>query len=191
LAGGHEGKAMHDDLLRLAHLLVVRDQLDVQIAEVVGRSARPGDVGEFIAARIFDIELATSATQAGYDGVFRSGPLQGKTVNIKTYGDVLGGMDIGLHPCDCYLVLTGPPRGGSVGVRHHPWRITGVYLFEMASLLAVLQERGVKIGIATSLRKGDVEAARIFPQSDRSPLLLSPNQVALLKLFTGEAAKPG
>jgi len=87
--------------------------------------------------------------------------------------------------------LTGPPRGGSVGVRHHPWRITGVYLFEMARLLAVFRERGVKIGIATSLRKSDVEAARVFPESDRSPLSLSPDQVALLKLFTGTVAEAG
>jgi hypothetical protein len=36
---------------------------------------RPGDVWEFIAARIFDLELAATATQAGYDGTFRSGPL--------------------------------------------------------------------------------------------------------------------
>jgi hypothetical protein len=135
-----------EDLVRLAGLLAARDELDAQIARVVGRSARPGDVGEFIAARIFDIELATSATQAGYDGVFRSGPLRGKTVNVKTYGDVLGGIDIGAHPCDCYLVLTGPPRGGAVGVRHHPWRITGVYLFEMAKLMAVLQQRGSRSG---------------------------------------------
>jgi hypothetical protein len=180
---------VQEDLVRLAKLLAARDELDARIAEVVGRSARPGDVGEFIAARIFDIDLAASATQAGHDGIFRSGPLRGKTVNVKTYGDVLGGLDIGSHPCDCYLVLAGPPRGVSVGVRHHPWRITGVYLFETAKLVAALQERGVKIGIATSLRKTDVEAARVFPRSDRSPLPLSPDQVALLQLFTGAAVR--
>jgi hypothetical protein len=179
--------AVHDELRRLAELLAARDELDARIAEVVGRSARPGDVGEFIAARVFDIELAASATQAGYDGVFRSGPLCGRTVNVKTYGDVLGGIDIGLHPCDYYLVLTGPPRRGSAGVRHRPWRITGVYLFDMAKLLVVLQKRGVKISIATSLRKVDVEAARIFPESDRSPLPLSSDQAALLRLFSGTA----
>ena len=152
---------MSDELAQLAQLLVARDALDSRIAELVGRSARPGDVGEFIAARVFDLELAATATQAGYDGSFRSGPLAGKTVNVKTYGDVLGGLDIGAHPCDYTLVLTGPPRGGVVGVRHHRWRITGVYLFEMTQLLATLTARGVKIGIATSLRKADVEARRM------------------------------
>lgn len=106
---------MLDELEQLAQLLAARDALDSRIAELVGRSARPGDVGEFIAARIFDLELATLATQAGYDGVFRSGPLAGKTVNVKTYGDVLGGLDIGAHPCDYTLVLTGPPRAGRSG----------------------------------------------------------------------------
>lgn len=90
---------------------------------------------------------------------------------------MLGGIDIGPHPCDDYLALTGPPRGGSAGVRH-PRRITGVYLFDMAKLLVVLQKRGVKIGIATSLRRADVVAARIFPESNRSPLPLSSDQAA-------------
>ena len=180
---------MSEELARLAQLLAARDALDAQIAELVGRSARPGDVGEFIAARIFDLELAASATQAGYDGEFRSGPLAGRTVNVKTYGDVLGGLDIGAHPCDYTLVLTGPPRGGPAGVHHHHrWRITGVYLFEMTQLLATLTARGVKIGIATSLRKADVQAAQIFPQRDRSPLQLAPDQIRLLRLFAGTAA---
>jgi hypothetical protein len=177
-----------EDLVRLAHLLAARDALDAQIAELVGRSARPGDVGEFIAAQIFGLELAAATTQAGYDGIFGSGPLAGKTVNVKTYGDVLGGLDISAHPCDYTLVLTGPPRGGPAGVHHHRWRITGVYLFEMTQLLATLTARGVKIGIATSLRKADVAAAQIFPQSDRSPLRLSPDQVRQLRLFAGTAA---
>jgi hypothetical protein len=114
-----------------------------------------------------------------------TGRWAGKTVNIKTCGDVLGGIDIGTHPCDCYLVLTGPPRTGSAGVRHHRWRTTGVYLFETATLLAVLGERGVKIGIATSLRKADAEAAQVFPRRSESPLQLSADQIALLQLFTG------
>ena len=91
-----------------------------------GRSARPGDVGEFIATRVFNLELATTATQAGYDGSFRSGPLAGKTVNVKTYGDVLGGLDIGARPCDYTLVLTGPPGAEwSRGARHHGWASPG------------------------------------------------------------------
>ena len=105
-------------------------------------------------------------------------------MNVKTHGDILGGLDIGVHPCDYMLVLTRPPRGGLARVRHHRWQITAVYLFEMTKLLAVLSERGVK-GIATSLRKADAEAARIFPQRDQSPLQLSTDQIGLLRLFSG------
>jgi hypothetical protein len=174
-----------NELAQLAQPLIARDALDSRIAELVGRSARPGDVGEFIAARVFDLEPAATATQAGYDGIFRSGPLADKTVNVKTYGDVLGGLDIGAHPCAYTLVLTGPPRGRSVGVRHHRWQITGVYLFEMPQLLATLTERGVKIGVATSLRKTDTDTARVLPPSDRSPLRLTPDPSLPVLLDTG------
>ncbi|MGC4763555.1 hypothetical protein ACLQ20_11945 [Micromonospora sp. DT46] len=38
--------------------------------------------------------------QAGYDGTFRSGPLAGRTVNVKAYGDAFAGLDISPHHCD-------------------------------------------------------------------------------------------
>jgi hypothetical protein len=74
-----------DDVLReLAALLIERDGIETQIARITKRSARQGDIGEFIASRIFDIELATNAAQAGHDGHFRSSDLAGRTVNVKT-----------------------------------------------------------------------------------------------------------
>jgi len=45
-------------LSRLADLLRQPDVLDMQIAAITKRSARQGDVGELIAAQVFDIELA-------------------------------------------------------------------------------------------------------------------------------------
>jgi hypothetical protein len=57
----------------------------------------------------------------------------------------------------------------------------------MTQLLATLTARGGRIGIATSLRKADVEAAQSFPPSDRSPLRLSPDRLGLLRLFAGTA----
>ena len=78
---------MDDAQLRqMAKLLAERAQLDEQIAEIVGRKAERGNIGEWIAAEIFDIELEQRANNAGYDGRFRSGPLQGRSVNIKWYG---------------------------------------------------------------------------------------------------------
>lgn len=62
-----------------------------------------------------------TAVQAGYDGWFRSGPLQGRTVNIKAYGDAAAGIDISPHECDFYLVLSGPPPAPG-GAGPHRWR---------------------------------------------------------------------
>lgn len=170
-------------LRQLAELLRARDELDTRIAALTGRSARPGDIGEFIAAQVFDIELTGTATQAGHDGIFRSGALAGRTVNIKTYGDAYAGIDIGPHPCDFYLILSGPPRQQG-GVRHHPWQISAVYLFDVPTLRETLTARGVKIGIATSIRRSDLDAARIYPGTNAtSPLRLTPEQLALLSLF--------
>ncbi|MGN9804758.1 hypothetical protein [Micromonospora sp. L32] len=174
---------MTEKLHRLAALLQARDDLDTRIAALTGRSARPGDIGEFIAAQVFDIELASTAIQAGYDGVFRSGPLAGRTVNVKTYGDAFTGIDISPHPCEFYLVFSGPPRPLGA-VRHHQWQISAAYLFDTPRLLETLTSRGVKIGIATSIRRSDLDAARIFPGTNATPALhLTPEQTALLSLF--------
>ena len=43
-----------DELVELARLLNERNTVD---SKIVGRSARVGDVGEYIAARIFGIKL--------------------------------------------------------------------------------------------------------------------------------------
>ncbi|MEU8211583.1 hypothetical protein AB0B85_20580 [Micromonospora sp. NPDC049044] len=176
---------MTEKLHQLAALLQARDDLDARIAALTGRSARPGDIGEFIAAQVFDIELAGTAVQAGYDGVFRSGPLAGRTVNVKTYGDVFTGIDISPHPCDVYLIFSGPTRPLGA-VRHHRWQIAAAYLFDTPRLLETLVSRGVKVGIATSIRRADLDGARIFPGTNGTPLLrLTPEQTALLNLFGG------
>ncbi|WP_412819117.1 hypothetical protein [Micromonospora sp. MS34] len=167
----------------MAALLQARDNLDARIAALTGRSARPGDIGEFIAAQVFDIDLAGTATQAGYDGTFRSGPLVGRTVNVKIYGDAFTGIDISPHPCDFYLVFSGPPRP-LVAVHHHRWQISAACLFDVRRLRQTLIDRGVKIGIATSIRRADLAAARIFPDASATALLHpTPGQAALLSLF--------
>ena len=170
--------------MSLARLLRERDEIDQRIAGLTGRSARPGDVGEFIAAQIFDIELAGTAVQAGHDGQFRSGPLKGHTVNIKMYGNAAAGIDISPHGCDHYLVLSGPPRKASA-VQHHPWSIAAVYLFDAPRLLAEFARRGVRVGIATSLRAADLVAAQLHPvPAPDAPLELTEEQRALLALFS-------
>jgi hypothetical protein len=111
--------------------------------------------------------------------VFQAGPLAGKTVNIKTCSRHESVLDIGPHPCDYYLVLTGPAGQARV----LPWVIDSVFLFEREELLSRLRMRGVKIGDATSVRKADWEAARVFPPQQASPLRLTESQFAGLAIF--------
>lgn len=73
---------------------------------LVGRPCQIGHVGKWIAARIFDIELHESAVAPGSDGVFRSGPLVDRSVNVKWYGleesilDMHAGVGPDTYPCD-------------------------------------------------------------------------------------------
>jgi hypothetical protein len=169
-------------LERLASLIQVKNDADAAIAGLIGRPAAPGNIGEFVAASVFEIRLAASGSHRGHDGVFTAGPLAGKTVNIKTYSRHESVLDIGPHPCDLFLVLTGPAGQARV----LPWVIDSVFLFNREQLLATLATRGVKIGIATSVRKQDWEAARIFPPHRTSPLPLTTAQLGSLSLFSSQ-----
>lgn len=168
------------DLERLAELVRIKNNADAAIAELIGRPSSPGNIGEFVAARVFAVQLMTSGSHPGYDGVFTAGPLADKTVNIKTYSRHESVLDISPHPCDCYLVLTGPAGQARV----LPWVIDSVFLFQREELLAVLTARGVKIGAATSITKAGWEAARVFPPPQAPRLQLSDSQVAQLALFS-------
>lgn len=169
----------------LASLIKQRNDLDREIAQMLGRPALPGHFGEFVAARIFNIALHESAAHKGSDGYFADGPLAGKTVNIKYYPKREGVLDMNRdnHP-EFYLALTGPKsaaassRGG-----HRPWVIERVYLFDTAALLGQLS---VKIGTATSVRQNLWDAAEIYPYN-ASYFPLNEAQRNSLKLFSAEA----
>jgi hypothetical protein len=60
-----------------AELLRARNAIDAEIASIIGRPMTSGHLGEWIAARIFDIELEPSATATATDGRFSSGSWQG------------------------------------------------------------------------------------------------------------------
>ncbi len=77
-------------LVWLAELLRERNRISSKIATLIGRPALSSHLGEYIASKIFDIELYESATHKGADGQFGSGPLRGKTVNVKLYGKKQG-----------------------------------------------------------------------------------------------------
>jgi hypothetical protein len=130
---------MSKDLERLAELVQIKNDADLAIAQLIGRPSSPGNIGEFVAARVFDIELMRSGSHPGYDGVFLDGPLADKTVNIKTYSRHESVLDIGAHPCDFYLVLTGPPGQA----RNLPWVIeSGLFVRSGASAGRPRRARG-------------------------------------------------
>lgn len=174
-----------DELKRLADLIQARTAIDDSIAALLGRPAERGHAGEYIAAAVFGIRLEQSASCKGSDGVFVAGPLAERSVNVKWYGKHEGLLDINPHgQCDFYLVLAGP---GSVALSSRgstrPWVISSVFLFDVPALMAELQQRGVKIGIATSVHSELWRRAQIYPEQTSSLLILSPEQRRLLALF--------
>ncbi|GAB7043958.1 MULTISPECIES: hypothetical protein [Catenuloplanes] len=174
---------MRDEQLELiAELVRERNAIDARIAGMIGRPMVSGHLGDWIAARIFDITLERSATAAAYDGRFVGGPLAGRTVNIKWYAKREGLLDVTESDLlDYYLVLAGPPAPAthSRGAIR-PWLIASVHLFDARQLLAELRSRGVKIGTASSVRSAQWDAAEIYPRQRQHALTVSPEQASLL-----------
>lgn len=175
-----------DELTQLAELLRAKNAIDRLISARIGRAAGQGHVGEWIAARIFDIALHKGASHKASDGIFRAGPRADRTVNIRWYAKQEAILDLpkdgaadGLP--DDYLVLTGPRP--QAGIPHRPWLITAAYLFDAAQLIAELQTQKKKIGIATGINKAQWEAAELYPAQRTTLLTLTAEQRARLQLF--------
>lgn len=191
--GGRRGRLLHatlpgvnyEPMRRIAELLRERNAIDEEIAAITHRPMTSGHLGEWIAAQIFDIQLEPSAVAAGIDGVFRSGPLQGRTVNIKWYLKREGLLDTSQSArFDYYLVLTGPPSAAvSSRGATRPWQIDAVFLFDARQLRAEQIERGVKRGTASSVVKRQWAAAEVSPAAS-SLLPVSSRQAELLQLFS-------
>jgi hypothetical protein len=174
------------DLEQLAKAIWQRNVADVEIARIIDRPAERGHSGEYIVARIFGIALEQSASHKGRDGCFIGGSLAGKTVNIKWYGKMEGLLDITPETLpDYYLVMSGS-KSAATSSRGaiRPWLISYVFLFDAAKLVEELRSRGVKIGIATSVRKELWEMAEIYPAQRNTSIILSEEEKRLLALFT-------
>jgi hypothetical protein len=187
-----------DDMIRLVELLRQRNAIDEQIAKLTHRPASTGHIGEYIAARIFKIDLAKSASTKGHDGRFLEGPLAGHTVNVKFYPKRENVLDL---PQDAqqmldelskyYLVLTGPKSSaGSSQDTHRPLVIEAVFLFEAARLIQELNARtmskhgrAAKIGIATSVPEEFWYKAEIYPIQRDNTFSLTLDQQRLLSLL--------
>jgi len=61
-----------DSLVRVLALLGERNAICAGLARLMHRPMTSGHLGEWIAARVFDIELEASAVAFGIDGRFRS-----------------------------------------------------------------------------------------------------------------------
>jgi hypothetical protein len=147
-------------LIELARLLKERNAIDAQISALIGRPAYAGHTGEFVAAEIFGIRLHDSATTKASDGVFLTGPLTGKSVNIKCYARMQPILDMAasadpLEHADYYLVLTGP-RGAVASSRGTvlAWSIAAVYLFDAHHLIAEQTRRQAKLVVAAASSSG-------------------------------------
>ena len=178
-------------LVQLADLLSEMNSIGEKISEITQRPATIGHTGEYIAAEIFDIELEESANAKGIDGHFRSGTLAGRTVNVKWYSKLEYMLDInpGALP-DYFLVMTGP-KGQAVSSRGgiRPWLINYVFLFNAAELVTELTARGVKIGVASSVRKHEWQAAEIYPNRRSMVYRLSDEQMATILAFGSDWAE--
>ncbi len=174
-----------DSLGQVAALLRERNAVDARLARLIQRPMTSGHLGEWIAANVFDIELEASAVAAGIDGRFRSGPMQGKTVNVKWYLKREGMLDTTESPVlDYYLVLSGPPSAAvSSRGSTRPWCIEAVYLFDARQLRSEQVMRGVKRGVDSSVIKRQWTAAEIYPSVANPQLTLTPQQAEKLKLF--------
>jgi len=144
-------------------------------------------MGEYIASHIFEIALEESASRKSIDGCFTKGELAGRSVNIKWYTKQEGLLDVTADALpDFYLVLTGPRSAASSSrgsVR--PWVIDAVYLFDARELVSVLRSRGLKVGVATSVRQQLWDEAKIYPHQRNHGLVVSDEQRTLLALFGG------
>lgn len=178
-----------EDLKELAGLVHERNRATDKIAGFVGRAAQIGHVGEFIASRIFDIELEESASAKGEDGRFRSGKLAGQSVNIKWYtkNDGTLAMREDALP-DFYLVMFGPKQDAltSKGTTR-PWVIEYVYLLGGGALARELKKRGRKLNEATSVRREDWDMCELYPEPRCPYLTLTDEQQRMLKLFSTES----
>lgn len=176
----------HHELARLAELIRCRNQVEREISAVIGHPPALGHLGEYIAARVFPICLIKNTAHQSIDGYFCQGSLAPCSVNIKWYAVREGLLDIspGFLP-DYYLVMTGPPPTltAQLQIRSRPWVIHAVYLFDANELVDNLEERGVRVGASSSIRRDLWEAAEIYPNSVNSLYTLSPGQHELLQQY--------
>lgn len=173
-------------LEQLADLLRVFNSINHALSGLLERSANLGNISEIIASEILHIQLEERANHPVFDGTFSSGPLQGKTVNVKWRNEgvkAINMKDADTLP-DYFLALAGPHKS-SIKTKslYHPFAIKQVCLFEAVPLVQRLKKEGIAIRHQTRIDAGTWEKARIYPVQEGSPLPLTRTQEDLLTLF--------
>lgn len=164
-------------LAELADLLRRRNVIDQQIGMLIDRPMTAGHAGEWIASKVFDIQLEPTAVATAIDGRLRAGPLAGKTVNVKWYLKREGILDMTESPAlHYYLVLAGPKAAAKDERTIRPWRIDAVYLSDAQQLLADQRSRGAQTGVAAGIRDAQWQAAEIYPTASSTVLVLTKDQ---------------
>ncbi|MBX3059689.1 MAG: hypothetical protein KF770_24835 [Anaerolineae bacterium] len=174
-----------EELIQLAGFIEQRNEIAGKITALIGRPAQIGHIGEYIASKIFDITLQESAVARSIDGCFSTGQLANCSVNVKWYGKQEGLLDVSQNSQpNYYLVMTGPhTNAGKSRGEVRPWVIDFVYLFKADQLVKMLQERGTKVSVATSVPKRYWHDAEIYPSQNNPDLILSAAQKELIVLF--------
>lgn len=112
--------------------------------------------------------------------------LAGRSVNVKSNLKREGLLDMTEAPeLDYYLVLMAPKAAATDVRTLRPRRIDSACLLDSVQLLAEQRARGVKIGVASGVRRAQWAAAEIYPTAANTALILTDEQRQLLRLFGG------
>ena len=115
---------------QIAELLRERNAIDERLAKIVSRPMTAGHLGEWLAARIFGIELEPTAVKTAFDGRFTSGQLQGRTVNVKWHLKRENLLDLylfGAKQVRTELSTRGVRIGTASSVRATQWESAEIY----------------------------------------------------------------
>jgi hypothetical protein len=165
----------------LAGLLAARNRIDAEIAVLTGRPMTAGDLGEWLAAAVFE-----HRARGIHSGRVRwPVPLAGSSVNVKWYLKQEGMVDIASPGPDVYLLLTGPRAvAGSSRGQVRPWCVESVYVFDAHALVEAQRARGVKLGTASSVPVALWEQAEVYPRPNNRALSVTADQRRALGLLS-------
>lgn len=153
-----------------SQLIHQRNEIDHKIVKYIEWPAEKGHIAEWIASKVFPIELNGNSNQPEYDGVFNSGSLKGKFVDIKYHAvnNHLLNINSKLTNDVYLLVFTGPyETAQSSRDKDRPFCISNIYLFNENELYMELKDR-VKISVATSVKKKYWDENEIYPNSKKN-----------------------